>query len=170
VPQSTRLHLARREKSFYPPLARMLLRLSHHSELSRLRKKSICGVALHLSSLQRTSMYASFLKIRAPCIWSFLLCRLPWRLLTKSSIVSTCQADSHQYIPSSYYLQASRSRPACLFFLGRGVLSSGLVVLNQEFFNAAHGDLVHVKPEDVAINPQAESEELSVEERGQFPG
>jgi len=30
-------------------------------------------------------MYASFLKIRAPCIWSFLLCRLLWRLLTKSS-------------------------------------------------------------------------------------
>jgi hypothetical protein len=26
-------------------------------------------------SLRRTSMYASFLKIRAPCIWSFSLCR-----------------------------------------------------------------------------------------------
>ena len=32
-------------------------------------------------------MYASFLKIRAPCIRSFLLCRLPWRLLTKSSLL-----------------------------------------------------------------------------------
>jgi hypothetical protein len=51
----------------------------------RLRKKSICGVALHLSSLRPTSLYASFLKIRAPCIWSFLLCRLSWRLFTKSS-------------------------------------------------------------------------------------
>jgi len=42
-------------------------------------------VAPHLSSLQRTSLYASFLKIRAPCIWGFSLRRLPWRLFTKSS-------------------------------------------------------------------------------------
>ena len=38
------------------------------------------GLALAVSvqqgeSLQRTSMYASFLKIRAPCIMNFLLCR-----------------------------------------------------------------------------------------------
>jgi hypothetical protein len=31
---------------------------------------------LHLQSFRRTSKYASFLKIRAPCIWIFLLCRL----------------------------------------------------------------------------------------------
>jgi hypothetical protein len=37
--------------------------------------------------LQRISMYASFLKIRAPCIWSFLLCRPPWRLYVVVNIV-----------------------------------------------------------------------------------
>jgi len=59
---------------------------------SRLRKKSFCCVALHPrpvefslretaeliqqgESLQRTNKYASFLKIRAPCIMNFLLCR-----------------------------------------------------------------------------------------------
>ncbi len=31
---------------------------------------------MHLSSLRRTIKYASFLNIRAPCIWSFLLCHL----------------------------------------------------------------------------------------------
>ena len=45
------------------------------SNSCRLRKKSICCVALHLQSLQRTYKYSSFLKIRAPCICSFLLCR-----------------------------------------------------------------------------------------------
>jgi hypothetical protein len=39
-------------------------------------------------SLQRTSMYASFLKIRAPYIWNFLLCRPLWRLFTSPSSFS----------------------------------------------------------------------------------
>jgi hypothetical protein len=46
--------------------------------------------------LQRTSMYASFLKIRASCIWSFFLCRRPWRLITKSSQVVVRQVRVRQ--------------------------------------------------------------------------
>jgi hypothetical protein len=38
-------------------------------------KSSNCCVTLHLLSLRRTDKYAAFLKIRKPCIWSFLLCR-----------------------------------------------------------------------------------------------
>ena len=32
-------------------------------------------------SLRRTGKYTSFLKILAPCIWSFLLCRLIYDFL-----------------------------------------------------------------------------------------
>jgi len=37
-------------------------------------KKTIRVVAKRSSSLRRTSMYASFLSLSAPGIWSFLLC------------------------------------------------------------------------------------------------
>ena len=40
-------------------------------EMGRLRKKSGCCVALHSSSLRRTPKYASFLRIRAPCLQPF---------------------------------------------------------------------------------------------------
>jgi len=43
-------------------------------EYWRPRKKPNFCVALHLSSLWRTSKYAWFLRICAPWIWSFLLC------------------------------------------------------------------------------------------------
>ena len=39
------------------------------------KKKSICCVAVHPSSLRRTKKYASFVGIRAPCLWSFLQSR-----------------------------------------------------------------------------------------------
>jgi hypothetical protein len=65
-----------------------------HGLFWRLRKKSICHstgswpwakpkgcVVLHLSSLQRSNKYASFLKICTPCTWSFLLCRLKYDFL-----------------------------------------------------------------------------------------
>jgi len=41
-------------------------------------KKSIRCVVLHLSSLQLSYKYASFRKIRTPCIWGFLLCHLKY--------------------------------------------------------------------------------------------
>jgi len=39
-------------------------------------KSPYAAKALHPSSLRRTHKYASFLMIRAPCLWSFLLRRL----------------------------------------------------------------------------------------------
>jgi len=79
-----------------------------HYKRWRLRKKSIGparrGIALHLSSLRRTSTYAAFLKTCPPPaasralsrLWpeSFLLCRLPWRFLTKSSSIISRRARS----------------------------------------------------------------------------
>ncbi len=66
--------------------------------IRRLRKKSFCCVALHLSSLQRTDMYTSFLKIRAPCIMSFLLCRLNY------AFYWTINPDGFVKSPISFYL------------------------------------------------------------------
>jgi hypothetical protein len=52
-------------------------------------------------------MYASFLKIRVPCIWSFLLCRPPWRLLTKSSYGVFVAALSMNLTPCQTGTQAA---------------------------------------------------------------
>jgi hypothetical protein len=53
-----------------------------HAGVSGLRQEGLmASQKVHLlryaqaSSLRRTSMYASFLSYRKPCIWSILLCR-----------------------------------------------------------------------------------------------
>jgi hypothetical protein len=62
------------------------------SQFGRLRKKSICGVALHLSSLRRASMYASFLTLpvegRHSCALHLELFTVPSSLRTFYEVIN----------------------------------------------------------------------------------
>ena len=77
-------------KSFRVGLSNLLGResygikgLYHHWWL---RKKSICGVALHLRRCGVPPKYASLLRFCAPCIWSFLLCHYNFDFLRDHQI------------------------------------------------------------------------------------
>jgi hypothetical protein len=52
-------------------------------KFSWLRKKSICGVALHPRRCGVPRRYASLLRFCAPCIWSFLHCHPNFDFSTK---------------------------------------------------------------------------------------
>ena len=74
-------------------------------------KKSGCCVALYPSSLQRTTKYASLLRVRAPCLRTFYEVVLHSRLLRlfrRASFVATKEISRSSVKPSSAFQENLR--------------------------------------------------------------